>query len=483
MATDQTDVVVEPSRPRPVRGRWDVIVCGGGMTGVVAAVASARRGARTALLESGSFLGGVGTMGLPFQGFFDTSRRQIVRGIPQEVVERLRRIGGASSDFIDCELHNPFLIVDPEAVKLVCQQMLQEAEVDLHLHTTFSEPMMEEGRISAVFAEGKSGRSAFRAKFFVDATGDGDLAARAGAAWTTGRQSDGLTQSATLMFRLDGVDTQALSRRVLEQPERFDLIDSLPRVQFRYNRRHIMVGLRNLIDQARKEGLGGIPWDRVCYITLLDDGAVAINMVHVKGRNGAEAEDLTRIETEGRAQIPIIVRFLREYLPGFENAKLTWTAAGAGVRETRHIHGLYTLSEDDVRSGARFPDAICVGGYPIDIHSPSDDDVSLTRVPSYDIPFRCTVPVGPSNLLVAGRCISATHEAMASARVMATCMAVGHATGIAAAMAAEEGTSAAEIDAGRIRSALRADGAFLEEGRPKAWFSADQRARPTPLSQ
>jgi hypothetical protein len=454
----------EPARKRRVRGNWDVLVCGGGMSGVVAAVAAARQGAHVALLEGKAFLGGVGTMGLPFQGFFDASGRQIVQGISTEFIERMRRIGGAGEKFIDCELHNPFLVVDTESVKLVCQEMVLDAGVELHLHTVTSDVLTEDGRISALFAENKSGREAYIAGFFVDATGDGDVAARAGVPYSVGRDSDGLTQSATLVFRLDGVEVQALTRRVLENPEKYDLIETLPRRQFRFNRKHIMVGLRNLIEDARSDGFEGIPWDRVCYITLLDESAVAINMVHVRGELGSEAEGLTNIEIKGRAQIPTIIRFLKEYVPGFENARLTSSAAWSGIRETRHVHGAYILTETDVRTGARFPDSIGVGGYPIDIHSPSADDVSLAAVPAYDIPYRCTVPRNVSNLLVAGRCISATHVAMASARVMATCMAVAHGVGIAAALGSMEKQTNAQVDIGRVQDILRLQGAYLRQG-------------------
>ncbi len=454
--------VTEPERRRPVRGEWDVVVAGGGMSGVVAAVAASRMGASVALLEGKAYLGGVATMGLPVQGYFDTANRQIVKGIAQEVVDRLRSIGGASESFIYCELHNPFLVVDSEAMKRVCQEMVLEAGVDLHFHTVASDVLHEDGRITALLAENKSGREAYLGNYYVDATGDGDLAARAGVPFWIGREEDGLTQSSTLMFRLDNVQIDVLVRRILERPEQFDLLETLPRKQFRYNRTHIVVGLRNLIEQARTDGLTGIPWDRVCYITLLEPGAVAINMVHVRGFVASEADGLTNVEIEGRRQIPTVVRFLREYVPGFEECRLTSSAGWAGIRETRHITGAYTLTEDDVTGGACFDDAIAVGGYPIDIHSPSEDDVSLTKVPPYDIPYRCVTPQGVVNLLTTGRSISATHGAMASARVMATCMAVSHGVGIAAALGARHTTANTAIDVTAVRRALTDQGAFLQ---------------------
>lgn len=457
------DYVLEPEQRRPIRGWWDVVIAGGGMSGVIAAIAASRAGASVALLEAKAYLGGVGTMGLPYQGFFDARKRQVVRGLAHEFVERLRAIDGASEEFIQCELHNPFLIVDPEAVKRVCQEMVTEAGVDLYLHTVFADVLKDGDRINAMLAEGKSGREAYVGRYYVDATGDGDVAVRAGVPYTVGREQDGLTQSSTLMFRLDNVEVDVLVRRLLERPEEFDLLDTLPRKQFRYNRKHIVVGLRNLIERARDEGLNEIPWDRVCYITMLDPGAVAINMVHVRGQLGCETEGLTNIEVRGRSQIPTIVRFLREYVPGFEHCRLTSSAGWSGIRETRHIKGAYTLTENDVRGGVRFHDAIAVGGYPIDIHSPAEDDVSLSSVPAYDIPYRCTTPEGAANLLVTGRSISASHVAMASARVMATCMAVSHGVGIAAAMGASAGVANSRIDVKSLRSALLDQAAFLQQ--------------------
>ena len=343
--------ITEPAREVPIAGSYDIIVAGGGTAGVIAAHKAASCGYRVAVFESKAFLGGVGTMGLPYQGFYDTAGKPVVGGVPIDFIDRLRRLGGASPDFIQCEAHNPFLIVDPETVKRVCQEMCVEAGVDIHLHTLVVSVIKDERKITAVITESKSGREAYTARVFIDATGDGDVCALAGTDFSVGRDEDSRTQSSTLMFRLDGVDTDALREMVLTNPDRYDLLPTLPREQFRYNHKHIMVGLSNQIRQATRDGLQGIPWDRVCYITLLQDGAVAINMVHVSGRNAAVAADLTAVEIEGRAQIPTIIAFLKGYLPGFGNAALTSTAAWSGIRETRHIRGRAILTEEMVARG------------------------------------------------------------------------------------------------------------------------------------
>jgi glycine/D-amino acid oxidase-like deaminating enzyme len=456
--------ITEPARDITVAGTFDVIVAGGGTAGVIAACKIAKCGRSVALFESKAFLGGVGTMGLPYQGFYDCAGKPVVGGVPIEFVDRLRKIGGASAEFIQCEAHNPFLIVDPEAVKRVCQEMCLDAGVQIHLHTQVVSVIKEGRSISAILTESKSGREAYSARMFIDATGDGDVCARAGVQFSIGREEDSLTQSSTLLFRLDGVDTDILLERVLNEPERYDLQATLPRHQFRHNRKHIMVGLTNLIKKAVSDGFSGLPWDRICYITMLQDSAVAINMVHVSGRNAADARDLTALELEGRAQIPTIISFLRSYVPGFEHAVLTSTAAWSGIRETRHMRGRAQLTAEMVNDGHIPADSVVIGGYPIDIHLPAEEeDLELTKVPRYGISFGCLVPVEFDNLLMSGRCISTTHRAFASSRVMGTCMATGEAAATAAVIALESGIQPADVEVRVLRQRLTADGAIVGE--------------------
>jgi hypothetical protein len=451
--------ITEPMREVPIVADKDVVVAGGGLTGVMAAVAAARCGASALLIEQHGSLGGVATMHLPLQGFFNQHGTQIVLGLGQELLERLAAKGGAGPA-VPCELHNPFVIVDQEIVKQVCQEMIEEAGVELYLHTWVAGVHKEENRLRALFVENKSGREAIAGRIFIDCTGDGDVAARAGAPFTVGRPEDGLTQSVTLTIRLENVDTEVMRRQVLINPEKYDLF-MMPHKQFRTNRKHIMVGLKNLVDLAEAEGFKGMPCPRVNYLTGLTDGTAMINMVHVHGVKCHDARDLTRGEMEARRQVPIIVSFLRQYVPGFEKATLTSTANFLGVRETRHILGDYILTGDDVLAGRRFPDEIAIGGYPIDIHSPKGGDCYLEHVPLYGIPYRCLTPVGQDTLLVAGRNISADHTALASARVMATCIAMGQAAGVAGAMAAAEETPTRDVNIARLQSTLLAQGVYL----------------------
>ena len=459
-----TDYIIEPEKRIPTIGNYDVIVIGGGLTGIIAALTTQRLGSKTLLLESKAFLGGVGTMGLPLQGFYDLNGNQIIRGIPDEFLVRLKEKKGASKEFIKCEMHNPFLILEPEIVKLVCQEMLQEAGIDILLHTLAADVYMIEKEINGIFIENKSGRQYIKGKVFLDCSGDGDIAARCKNPFSFGRENDNLSQASTLMFRLDNVNISELIERVLNEPETYDLIPTLPRSQFLYTKKHILVGLNNLIKKAAAEGLIGLPWDRVCYITSLDERAVNINMVHVDGKDATDGLELTELEMEGRAQISIIIEFLKKYVPGFQDALFTHSAAWSGIRETRHILGEKTLTEEDVNNCNMPSDAVVVGGYPIDIHfsrNESDDSLHFNKIKPYGISFGCFLPVSVDNLLVAGRSISATHTAMASARVMGTCMGMGQAVGCAAALAISKKCSVKEIDVEEIRNQICSVGGFL----------------------
>lgn len=455
------NTLTEPSRRIPVLGQKDVVVSGGGLSGVMAAVAAARAGASVLLSERHGFLGGPAAMWLPINGYVDRDGCQVVRGLGQEFIDRLREVGGAGPDFVPDAVLNPFLTIDPEAVKVVCLRWLAEAGVELHLHEWVVGVHREDERLRAVIVENKSGRQAIAGKAFVDTTGDGDIAAWAGAPFTVGRGPEERPQAVTLTMRVDGVDREALRRRLVEFPERYDLY--MPHEQYRTNLQYSVVGLKKLVAQARADGYPELPVDHASFCCLLEPGAMLINMTKVKQIKAHQANDLTRAEVETRLQAPLILEFLRRYVPGFEHARLTATGGQLGIRETRHIEGDYTLTEEDVKSGRRFWDEVAIGCYPIDIHSPDNTQVNLTSVPAYGIPYRCLTPKKTENLLVAGRCLSATHEALASARVMATCMAMGQAAGEAAAWVAREECSTRQVDVAGLKQRLRANGAYLPE--------------------
>jgi len=450
----------EAARDLPVAHEADVVVAGGGPTGIAAALSAARNGAKTLLIERYGFLGGNLVMWLPLFTFMDVHGNQIVRGIPQEIIDRLTTRGAASPHYRSI-FFNGYTIVDVEALKLVAQEMLQEAGVGIMLHTFAAGVITDGSRIQALVIESKTGRQAIAGQVFVDCTGDGDVAAAVGAPWEKG-DAEGRLQPPTLMFTMRGVDTEMVRDALVNQPDRYRIF-SLSREQVANNKHFICVGMEQIPALARERGEWDVPRERVCFISTLREDEVAVNMTRVLDVDATDADDLTHGELEARKQIDQIVNLLRKYVPGFANAQLGISAPVLGIRETRRILGDYVLTGEDVLQGRRFPDEVVLGGYQVDIHSPTDGmTINLLPAGAYGIPYRCLLPQRVDNLLVGGRCISATHEGQAATRVMVTCMATGEAAGCAAAMSAAQGVVPRQLRAEALRGRLRDQGVCLD---------------------
>ncbi len=444
-----------------MRGEVDVLVAGAGPAGTMAALAAAEDGLQVALIERHAFVGGNMTTGLPLLGFLSQKGEPIIKGLPQKFIDRLAAVN-AASEHRRCPLHVSLTLVDPEAVKSVALEMLTERGVEISFHSLVTGVVKDGDVLKGIITEGKEGRQAVLGKVIIDCSGDGDVAFRSGVPCEKGDERGGM-QPPTLMFCLAGVDTVKLRRSIASEP-RLYIADFIPNEYFGRNRKFILVGLRGLIDQARQNGLS-IPTDRTILITALRDGEVWVNMTRVAGVDGTDTRSLSEGEIEARWQIRDIQKYLVSYVPGFENCYFTKTAPFLGIRETRRIVGRYVMTREDILSCRRFDDAIAVASYPIDIHRPNDQDCTLEWCGDcYDIPYGSLVPRGVRNLLVAGRCISTTHEAMAAIRVMPTCMAMGEAAGRAAAMAVRRGVEPTEIDVKELQADLLARGVFLRKG-------------------
>ncbi len=451
--------IQEPARSTPVRAEYDVLVVGGGPSGLTAALAAAEDGLKVGLIESRSFVGGNMTIGLPVLGFLGQKGNQIIKGLPQKFIDRLKARHGAS-EHRPCPLHMGITLVEPEAVKTVALEMLTEAGVDVRFYTFCAGVVMDGDRLRGIIAESKSGREALLGKIVIDCTGDADVAHRAGVPCEKGNAEGGM-QPPTLMFCLAGVDTEKLRHSIANQSRTY-LTDFIPAEYFGQNNQFIVVGLRELIAKARAERNLNIPNERTIIITGLREGEAWLNMTRVAGVDGTDARSLTHGEIVARSQIDDIFTYLKNYVPGFEKAYFAKTAPFLGIRETRRITGHYVMTQEDVLGCRRFDDAIAVASYPIDIHRPGDEGCTLIWCGDcYDIPYRSLLPLKVDNLLVAGRCISTTHEAMGAIRVMATCMAMGEAAGRAAKMAVREGVSPAGIDVKKLQAELVARGAYL----------------------
>jgi 2-polyprenyl-6-methoxyphenol hydroxylase-like FAD-dependent oxidoreductase len=450
----------------PVWHAVDVLVVGGGPAGIAAAIAAARSGARTGLAERYGFLGGTATAGLvgPFMGVFEgnAERVQLIRGLFDEIVRRMEDLGGAihPSKVIRGEGHSGFRLsghngvtpFEPETLKLVAAEMCLEAGVRLSLHSRFIAPILEGDRIGGVILATKAGLQAIRASVVVDCSGDGDVAMAAGVPMVKGRESDGLGQGVTLFFRVKNVDTERVERYAKEHPQ--DGVAGKP--------------FGSLVAEAKAAGDFTLPRDRINFYRTPDPGVWGVNASRIVRIDPTSADELTRAEIEGRRQVVELLRFLRKYVPGCEQAQLAVTATQIGVRESRRIVGEHTLTLEDLQAGRHFADAVVFYNYPVDIHSPTDGTGGILNeipiAPVYQIPYRSLVPLRVEQLLVAGRCLSATHEAAAAARVMPACFAMGQAAGTAAALALAAGTTVRRLDPESLRRRLREQGAYLGEG-------------------
>lgn len=455
---EHVSVISEPAKETPVRMEVDVLVVGGGPSGIIAAQAAVEDGLRVALIDSRSFVGGNMTIGLPILGFLGQKGNQIIKGIPQKFINRLKE-RDAASEHRPCPLHMSLTLVEPEAVKTVGLEMLTEAGVKVLLYVFCAGVIMDGNTIKGVIIESKSGREAILAKTIIDCTGDADVAFKAGVQCEQGNEEGGV-QPPTLMFCMGGVDTEKLRMSIAEEPRTY-LTDFIPSEYFGQNNQFIVVGMRSLMQQAREDGFD-LPVERTIIITGLREGEVWINMTRVNGVDGTNPESLSFGELEGRRQIYDIQKYLIAYVPGFENAYFTKMAPFIGIRETRRIVGKYVMTADDILSCGRFADAIAVASYPLDLHHPKGGGCTLEWCGDcYDIPYRSLIPANVENLIVAGRCISTTHEAMSAIRVMAPCMAMGEAAGRAAKMAIREGILPSQLDVQKLRNELRAKGAYL----------------------
>ncbi len=450
--------------------RCDVIVVGGGPAGTVASIAAAREGARVACIERYGFLGGTLTAAMvaPIMGFH-AGERQVVHGIPQEIVDRLVALGaspGHVPDPIDfCYTVTPF---DYEGLKRVYLEMAVDAGVDLWLHTVFLDAAAADGRVESIRVWQKDGIKDLRAAVYVDASGDADLAASAGAPTRIGRDEDQRTQPMTLMVRLGGVDWNRVMEHVAAHEQEIQHGQGVhARIEIEWLRAlpiRGFAGFGSLVAAARERGEWTVPRDRLLVFEGVRPGEAVVNTTRVLGRLGTVGADLARAEIEGRQQAYQVVDFLQRHLPGFGGAYLLETPAQIGVRESRRIVGEYTLTQEDILSGRKFPDAIACGAYPIDLHDPASARLVAKRLPPgeyYTIPYRSLLPQGSRNLLAAGRCISATHEAFAAFRVSAIVMAIAQAAGTAAAMAVRQDGEPRALDIQEVQRRLVERQAFL----------------------
>ena len=419
--------------------RYDVVVVGAGSAGASAAITAARQGARTLLVDRLAFMGGTSTAVLDtFYAFYTPGEvaRRVVGGIGWEVVERLTAEGVAF------ERPNTYgagtgVTYDQETLKVVWEELAADAGVDLLLHTWATGARVADGRLEAIRLWNKGGERWVEASAFVDASGDADVAALAGVDHDNAAKQ-GKVQSLSTLFKLANVDVERASS--VKKAELWDRMR-----------------------EAAASGAYALPriegsWHRTPF-----PGVVLIHMTRIPNVDATDPDQLTRAEVEGRRQVREYARFLRDRVPGFEEAVVVATSPAIGIRESRRVHGDYVLTREDVLTGRRFDDEIALCGAPIEDHHAGGDTEwrYIGESGVYGIPYRCLVAAGIEGLLVAGRCFSATHDAHASARSMATCMAMGQAAGTGAAMAAASGVIPRAVSVDELRERLLGAGAVL----------------------
>ena len=447
MPTAQT-TLTEPSRRTPVYGEFDVVVLGGGPAGITAAAAAARAGQRTLLVENYGFLGGMGTAAgvTNFCGLHANVHgeiRQVVHGLADELLDRMRALGGLNEPHLLFGGKIAAQAYDNSAFKVAADELVLASGVQLLFHALAVGVVMDSpGEIGALLIETKSGRQAVRARIFIDCSGDGDLAAHAGAPFEKGVDGREMMYPST-MFRVNGVDPV----RAGDAWNHFGaLMDAAEKRGRKFARKSPIIRPQKNPTEWRAN---------VTQLANADGSPV----------DGTDAEQLSRAEVQGRRQIVDFFRFLRESAPGFEQAYILEIAPQVGIRETRRIIGEYQLSETDVLQCASFEDTIGVNGWMIEEHVAGNvsfvwQDIPASRGYNH-LPWRMLLPLQIDNLLVAGRCASMTHKGQSAARVSGGCFVMGEAAGTGAALSLKMAVRARQLDVTLLQTELEAHGAWL----------------------
>lgn len=413
--------------------RYDLIVVGGGFAGTCAALEAARHGRDVLLVEKYNCLGGAAAncLIMPYMCYWTNDpgkqeKKYLTGDLFLEILKESIALGGMQ------DYDGRF---DEEILKLVLNRMCIRYGVTLLYNTVVTDVILDGERIDSLLALGKSRKLTLRAEHYIDATGDGELSMLAGCEFKVGRQSDGLCQPMTLCFRMGGVDKEVF--------------------------RQTSHTINPLYQEFQARGAIKNPRENVLIFDNFNDGVLHFNTTRIIKLDPTNPWDVTRAELEAREQVFEILTFLKENIHGFENARVLSTALQIGIRESRKIIGEYVLTQEDLLALARFDDAIAVANYDIDIHNPAGTGTSHHYFKAgewYEIPYRCLVPKGKTNLLVAGRCISSTHEAQASYRIMPYCAELGQAAGAAVAVAAKYGTNLKNVNVPALQAILRSEG-------------------------
>ncbi|MFD0673057.1 FAD-dependent oxidoreductase [Cohnella sp. GCM10027633] len=437
-------LVTIPAQALRVSDSPDVVVVGGGPTGIAAAIAAARSGADVLLIEQRGYMGGMGTAALvPAFCPYTDGEKPVIRGIGLDLLDKMKAAAGPKfEEAYGAQLD--WVPIDVETLKRVYDEVVLASGARVLFHTFADQVLLDGDRIAGLVVSNKSGRSVIQAKLYIDATGDGDLAALAGVPFQSGGDG-GELQPGTMCYLVTGADKGRFLRYLEETGQPAHLEPTVIRAQQNGD-----------LPEGRKR-ISGISW--------VTDSVAGFNFGHVFGVDGTNAEQLTSAAIEGRKLIQTQIRFLRQYVPGFENIHLVHSGDQIGIRETRRIQGDYTLTVEDFLSARSFEDDIARNSYFIDIHlANAATTMTVKHLPpgqSHGVPYRCMLPQGKSNLIVAGRSVSSDRPVQGSLRVMPNCFAMGEAAGVASAMASASGTGFRDVPIAALQRELIAQGAYL----------------------
>lgn len=437
-------------------------MAGAGSAGVCAAIAAAREGASVLLIERSGVPGGMNTSALvgPLMTFH-AGETQVVRGLAQNIVDRLVKLGGSLGHVRDpIGFTATITPIDAALLKQVYFHMISEYKITLLLHTHIFGVKKDGNRITSVQCINKSGIREYEAKVFIDATGDADIAAQSGARFEYGREQDGLTQPMSLIFKIGGINFDKIKEYVYKNPDKFMYEKSVGLEKY-----VAVSGYYDEIISAKHNHDFSIENNRILIFQGVKPTEATVNMTRVPKKHATSAEDVSEATIIAYRQVDELISFFKKYIPGLENCFLAESGDCIGIRESRRIIGDYILTAEDILSYREFPDSVACCAYPIDIHNPAGDDTHFVRMNHesyYDVPYRIMLPQDIQNLLVTGRCVSATHEACASVRISATAMTLGEAAGCAAAIAnTTSDGNVREIDIARLQQALIQHGAIV----------------------
>jgi len=447
---------------------YDIAVIGGGPAGIAAAITAARAGKKVALFEKNSFLGGSMAIGLSPLGFLAQDGRQCIAGFGEEFIRRLEENGNSFGHRV-CPKHNSVTCVNAEGVKLLALEMCMEAGVDILLHCEALNVEVINNKIQKLTMYGKCNKIDVYAKIYIDCTGDGDVAYLAGCSYEKGQADSGVLQPPTVMFTLEGVETQKLFEYVEKHPEelRYNRANIFEDERycpdyFREDPNHVFVGLQKTFRELKAKGELPVDRESFIYIGSTNPGEVYVNSVRILNADTTDIRDLSRAEIEGALQIPKLIKLLRERIPGFEHCYLSAIAPSLGVRETRRFKGIKRVTEDDCAKGNVPKDTVCLSGYKIDIHSGKDDGLFFKAVNKpFGIPYGALVSADIENLMFAGRCISCDAVALGSLRVIPTCLGMGQAAGVGAALCVDRDLTPMQADVNDVRQVLLEQNAIL----------------------